>query len=244
MLVVLARQLAVVAGRVGPPAAVPRAVHVLPRHGNGPGHGLQRAQRGLVVLAVDEEVKVLHVVAVAGGEPAVAPHVGPRVVDEVPPVAAQQALGQGQGAGHGVDRRHRSAQVAALLVRQAPAPLLPAGLEEDAQVVLPERQPVVIILDTHGRRRKHVGAAPARHAVVHLARRAVHGEERRVVEKLLVLGILHAHQVVGDEREAAVADHDGPAVGPAGQGGAGQHTGRQQSPRDVTYFHKQYRKPI
>lgn len=236
VLVIAAHQVAIVVRRVGPPAAIPGPVHVAARHGHRAAHGLQRAQRRLVVAAVDEEVEVLHVVAVARGEPAVAVNVGPRVVDEEPAVAAQQAVLPGYGRAHGVHRRHGALQVAALFVRHAPRAAPAVHLERYAQVVLSEGQAVVVILDAHGRRGEHVGAPLARHAHRHVGGTAHHGEVGRVVQELLVPGILHADQVVGDEGETAVADDHRAVLRPHGQGGQGKHR-RHQPPQSVRVFH-------
>ena len=207
VLFVAAHNVAVVIRRIGPPAAIPRAEHVFTRQGGASAYGSERTQCRLEIRAVDKEIEVLYVRAVASAQPPVAVDVTPAVVYQVPTVAAQQSVHAWHRSAYGVQRHDGAEQIAALRVRQAPAAPLSALGPRHSQVVLSERSAVGVQCQLHGRRREDVFPSLPLEVDVDFARRAVDGEKCGVVQKFCPVGILQPDEVFRDESQAAVA-HD------------------------------------
>lgn len=78
--------------------------------------------------------------------------------------------------------------------------------EVDKQVGLPEGESVVVVLDAQDGGGHYVAVALfSLHFYVGTSGSAVDSEECRVIQELSLLCVLHTHQMVGDEREPAVA---------------------------------------
>ena len=138
--------------RIVPVTAVPDAVDVFAGHGNAAADGAQVGKGGLVVVAVDETVLILHMAfRIARAKPAVDQQVGAFVVDHVPAVAAQQAVLHGDLPGNAVERLDRAAEVVAENTAVGELLLLAVELVVGRKVMQPERESVVFVDDAQGR---------------------------------------------------------------------------------------------
>ena len=198
--------------RIVPVTAVPDAVDVFAGHRNPSADGSQVGQRGLVVVAVDEAVLVLHMAAgVARAEPSIDQQVGAFVVDHVPAVAAQQAVLHGDLPGNAVERLDRAAKVVAENTAVGELLLLAVELVVGRKVMQPERESVVFVDDAQGRGGDLV-AVPAQlpHPELRRGEQAapVVSEIGRVVDEFAVVCEFESEQRRGNERRAVLAENE------------------------------------
>ena len=198
--------------RIVPVTAVPDAVDVFAGHRNPSADGSQVGQRGLVVVAVDEAVLVLHMAAgVARAEPSIDQQVGAFVVDHVPAVAAQQAVLHGDLPGNAVERLDRAAKVVAENTAVGELLLLAVELVVGRKVMQPERESVVFVDDAQGRGGDLV-AVPAQlpHPELRRGEQAapVVSEIGRVVDEFAVVCEFESEQRRGNERQAVLAEDE------------------------------------
>ena len=199
-------------GGVVPVAAVPDAVDVFAGHRNPSADGSQVGQRGLVVVAVDEAVLVLHMAAgVARAEPSIDQQVGAFVVDHVPAVAAQQPVLHGDFTGDAVEGFDRTAEVVAEDAAVGELLFLAVELVVGREVVQSEREAVVLVDDTQGLGRDLVAVAAQRphlEPVRGKQVRTVVGEDRGIVDEFAVAGEFQPEERRRDERQAVLAEDE------------------------------------
>ncbi|CDD26137.1 unknown [Alistipes sp. CAG:29] len=198
--------------RIVPVTAVPDAVDVFAGHGNAAADGAQVGKGGLVVVAVDETVLILHMAfRIARAKPAVDQQVGAFVVDHIPAVAAQQAVLHGDLPGNAVERLDRAAEVVAENTAVGELLLLAVELVVCRKVMQPERESVVLVDDAQGRGGDLV-AVPAQlpHPELRRGEQAapVVSEIGGVVDEFAVVCEFESEQRRGDERQAVLAENE------------------------------------
>ena len=202
--------------RIGPVAAPPVAEGVARRQGHLARKAREILQRGLVVVAVGEEIPVLGAVVGTFFDPfpfgiAVEQEVS-RVVDERPSVGGQQSVLDGHLralfvvdvgiAVVAVQRAVGALEVARLLLSGLPGEGHGGSFRRaDREVRGRERTGILLVAQDHLRRGDLDPGAPL-HAVVRGGIFALDGDERFGVDERPVRSVLHAHGAVGDDREA------------------------------------------